>query len=126
MLEMIGMNIVNTVQITMMSNYSNKRIIKVVVGTYIQKTIIAISNSYNNSNRIKSKYLVLIRGLREMTSESEPVLRCEENASHLVSFEARWNTTSFEPLVLDFSDVKLNSRYVASGMKYLAPLGCFK
>ncbi|CAK9075350.1 unnamed protein product [Durusdinium trenchii] len=44
----------------------------------------------------------------------------KENASHLISFEARWNTTSYEPFPFALTDVKGNSRFMNSGMKYLA------
>eukprot|EP00435_Cladocopium_sp_Y103_P029953 s3024_g7.t1 len=45
----------------------------------------------------------------------------KENASELISFEGRWNTSTYEVLIPEaLTDVKLNSRFVNSGMKYLA------
>ncbi|CAJ1457277.1 unnamed protein product, partial [Effrenium voratum] len=43
------------------------------------------------------------------------------NASEWVSFAARWNTSTYEPLLsAALLDGKGNSRYVGSGLKYLA------
>jgi len=45
----------------------------------------------------------------------------KENGSELISFEARWNITSYEALLPEtLTDVKLNSRFVNTGIKYLA------
>ncbi|CAE7921644.1 unnamed protein product [Symbiodinium sp. KB8] len=45
----------------------------------------------------------------------------KENGTDLISFSARWNETTFEPLLpAALDDVKLNCRYIGSSIKYLA------